>query len=687
MEGRADSYELIDVKAKKKNPRNGGRPKNKVLDKLLQECYRRSAPEKVVYRCAAEGCGEVFSNRNLSRTLRHSTKCLELPTDLRKMAAAHLVKRAPSKKVLDNPSSVSGRAASIEMNPKRQKCENKMASSPADLDASKALEKTSLLKGRRARHAKLDLEIVKMFCVAGLPTHLASRVEWKNVFYAADPSYTPASRDKLEYDQIVAEAEHVCEEQLMYLKTRDNLTISYDGGTSRGKEAYWTLHISTPEREVYLVEGREATSDSHTGVWIKNFAMQTINEIGPSRFCAVVCDSTGNTRLSRNLIVREVPTMFELADICHHISCVIKDIVKLTHFKLPIGVVRSTITTFNKSHLGHTELKEARKALGVGRGLEAIGKTRFGTIILSSASVQRCAPAIKKVVEQGRLMLKLEMASRFQRHPSRPTMEFDFALAQLVDLGLPAVKSLACLEANEANAADVYIFWHAMVHAMREVLTDSNHDFPIAIQEQVIGILNYRHRQVFDDGNLANGIYLAATYLDSTYLRSDLFKEPRNHGIAEPFQNDAFAGIRHPSTFRIVATFLVGVAEQEINHGHKPPLTRWKGRAAEFKTQFLKEFKAYARHQFPYNLPVNEKDGACIWWNAIIGSNNAQILPHIAIKIYSVRVNSMPDERTVSTFTWLTPAIRAQLTVQSMVAMTQIHQYHKTQIKVRTQCY
>jgi hypothetical protein len=57
-------------------------------------------------------------------------------------------------------------------------------------------------------------------------------------------------------------------------------------------------------------------------------------------------------------------------------------------------------------------------------------------------------------------------------------------------------------------------------------------------------------------------------------------------------------------------------------------------------------------------------------------------LKYLAIKIYSVRVNSMPEERTVSTFTWLTPALRSRMSVSTMTAMTQTRQYYKTEQKV-----
>lgn len=44
-------------------------------------------------------------------------------------------------------------------------------------------------------------------------------------------------------------------------------------------------------------------------------------------------DSTGNTRLSRDLLAGHVNLVFNIPDICHHLSNALKDIVKLDHFK------------------------------------------------------------------------------------------------------------------------------------------------------------------------------------------------------------------------------------------------------------------------------------------------------------------------------------------------------------------
>lgn len=56
-------------------------------------------------------------------------------------------------------------------------------------------------------------------------------------------------------------------------------------------------------------------------------------------------------------------------------------------------------------------------------------------------------------------------------------------------------------------------------------------------------------------------------------------------------------------------------------------------------------------------------------------SHTPQIL---AIKLYSVLPNSMPDERTASLFTRLNSPVRNKMSLKSMVAQAQINQYYHT---------
>ncbi|KAG6884424.1 hypothetical protein C0992_006351 [Termitomyces sp. T32_za158] len=580
MEERIELQELIDVPKKKGNSltQKGGRPRVALLDELLQECYRKGLPEKHLYRCAAQRCGTTWTNRNTARILRHSQNCYYLPLELRNKVTKAAASKAPSNLV---------KAPSNLVNVPTQPDDTLTVKVEKEKVTTKLVLERARAGGRKERHRQLDLAIVKLVCAAGLSTSIVERPEWLEVLRLADPMYTPASRGKIEDEQIFSEVAAVRIKQIETLKKEMNLTISYNGGTARGRDAFWTVHISTEDRRVFFMQGRNAT-------------------------------------------LIQLRILFGLLILNRWISTS-KSLLTSTDFA---------------SHLGKAEFDSVRMLMGGGRGLETVGKTRFGTIIHSAKSVQRNIPIISQVVERGEFDLG-DLSEYFKDSLSggrrtKAASSFVTILGQLVDIGSPATTVLAHLESNEASPADVFVYWHAFLQATSEVLHDEAQEIPNHVRSEILGILNYRDRQVFVDGNLSDGadVYLAGAYL-------------------------------HP------------VSQKEIFHGNKPALTRWKGHAKAFKTQFLEEMKKYGRRQPPYNQAFTEQQGIMLWWRSLEDQEFGQILPVLALKIHAVRANSMAEERTVSNFTWITPALRNRLSIESMVAITQIRQFYSAKKQIQ----
>ncbi|THU97974.1 hypothetical protein K435DRAFT_587640, partial [Dendrothele bispora CBS 962.96] len=233
-----------------------------------------------------------------------------------------------------------------------------------------------------------------------------------------------------------------------------------------------------------------------------------IEKIGFERFCAACSDSTGNTLLARHLLVEIYPNIFSLADICHHLDNTNKDLVKISFFDKTVKVIRGTISSFTKSHAGKSALQKAREELRIGAGLQAIGKTWFVTIILSALSVQRNIPAIKRALENSSFDFVRFYFSLWSR-------KFEDSLQQLIDIGLPIAKALTCMESNDANPADVFLFWHAVVFGIERIITDEDNGYPTDVQEQILAVLNHRHSQLFcPRGRLYNAAYLVTAYLN-----------------------------------------------------------------------------------------------------------------------------------------------------------------------------
>jgi hypothetical protein len=269
---------LVDVPPKKSQPpvgkKTGGRPRNQILDELLIESYDRTkgVHDKHFWRCTGsvgERCNVYWSNRPSGRVLKHAMACTRLDPELKKRAIQAAAKKAPSRRLKD-----AEEAELHALDMKKPKLDDAKEGDPAKHVFFQKAE----VMGKQIRAAKLDLLIVKLFAVAGLPTHLASRPVWRDFIGVLDPKFKNPTRDMLENEMIPSEAAECLERQLAYLCTQLNLTVSGDGGTTTGKEAFWTCHISTDgidgERKVYMTECAEATGESHTAEWIGNFFLR-----------------------------------------------------------------------------------------------------------------------------------------------------------------------------------------------------------------------------------------------------------------------------------------------------------------------------------------------------------------------------------------------------------------------------
>ena len=243
---------------KKKTGRHaGGAPRNDLMDQLVMYCYSEvDGPDAKKWGCIAR-CGRTWSSRNFNRVLKHASECRKLTIDLRELARDKSAEKAPSQKLENN--------AERQLGPNKQNESHKIT-----------IFNSFQIKGRADRDEAINLAIIKFICAAGLPTHIISYQEWTDLLNLLCPSYHPPNRSMLEDDLIVSEANKVRRNILTQLKNEWNLTISFDGGTSRGRDSYWTIHVSTEERKVHLIETVLATDVSHTAEWIEQQAMGVI---------------------------------------------------------------------------------------------------------------------------------------------------------------------------------------------------------------------------------------------------------------------------------------------------------------------------------------------------------------------------------------------------------------------------
>lgn len=254
-----------------------GRPRIPLLDDLTIELPTNRDQQRA-YRCAGPGCNKIHKPRSRGRVLRHAKACLKLSSEQRKMAAAASASTAPGalakKFQLDSDATTPPPVSETNTSPP-----------PATPSSSlPRAENFFGLRGRKAIHTALDLAVVKFICVGRIPPAIVDLPEWKDIFRIQTPSYQPASRTRLSEEHITGEQEFVRAEQITYLKTQKRLSISFDGGALRSGDSLYTVHATTEQRKVILLEGQECTLVSHTGQWIAELVMRVrlnLTEMNP----------------------------------------------------------------------------------------------------------------------------------------------------------------------------------------------------------------------------------------------------------------------------------------------------------------------------------------------------------------------------------------------------------------------
>ena|SRR5882757_7774290 len=81
-------------------------------------------------------------------------------------------------------------------------------------------------------------------------------------------AYRPTSADVFAKKHIPREAVHICQKQIDILHTTDNLTLTFDGTTTRKPHSIYTAHATTPSRDTYFLGAHEGSDERHTTEWV-----------------------------------------------------------------------------------------------------------------------------------------------------------------------------------------------------------------------------------------------------------------------------------------------------------------------------------------------------------------------------------------------------------------------------------
>lgn len=120
---------------------------------------------------------------------------------------------------------------------------------------------------QEAMQAQADHVIMRLICVRGLVPNILDSSEWKELMKALNPAYTPTPSYKFTQEYIPKEASFVRAKQLEELRTKNNITITFDGTNTRRDSMYF-VHATTEEREHMFVQNHMGTGVHHNVPWV-----------------------------------------------------------------------------------------------------------------------------------------------------------------------------------------------------------------------------------------------------------------------------------------------------------------------------------------------------------------------------------------------------------------------------------
>lgn len=131
-----------------------------------------------------------------------------------------------------------------------------------------SLHKLALGTGRDIQQKQLDYDITKLVCVRGMVPAILDSKQWKTFMNDANPHYKSPSSTTVRENFIPAEAARIRQAQIEYLKTQRNLTMTFDGGTTRRPQSVYTVTVTTAKRETFLIDGHESSREHHTAKYL-----------------------------------------------------------------------------------------------------------------------------------------------------------------------------------------------------------------------------------------------------------------------------------------------------------------------------------------------------------------------------------------------------------------------------------
>jgi hypothetical protein len=124
--------------------------------------------------------------------------------------------------------------------------------------------------GNKTMQEKVNHSIMKLICVNGLVPNILDSDNWAELMTVLNHRYKVTHADDFTRTIIPNEAAHVRKLALARLRKEQNLTLTFDGNSTRQSDSVYFVHVTTKDRESYFLNGYEGSEERHTAEWVKD---------------------------------------------------------------------------------------------------------------------------------------------------------------------------------------------------------------------------------------------------------------------------------------------------------------------------------------------------------------------------------------------------------------------------------
>lgn len=197
----------------------------------------------------------------------HAMECPHLSSELKDLANdAAIVHNAPGAKV--NPQQI--QADAEDEGPSHKKAKT----------IQNTLTDVIVATGKIKYEDEVNLRVVELIAVNAIPANVVDSPQWKKFVEVMSKSkYNSPSSSTLRDRLIPGQAALVRKYQIQFLQTCTNLTLTFDGGSTRKPSSVYTIHITTAERETFFMEGCDATNERHTAEYIEGLVTRVSGQL------------------------------------------------------------------------------------------------------------------------------------------------------------------------------------------------------------------------------------------------------------------------------------------------------------------------------------------------------------------------------------------------------------------------